>query len=336
MICGVNLANEAFYLVSMHDQDSRVPLSVSDAEKVLAARSFLVSCSRLEDLFSLIAISYKEFETFVFEAGLAVHIGEFDGLEEGLDEKFLRSTDYANQKLLGLTNSHRALVDQYPQRLRSSYTHSVDLVELFKKFLASAFDNSFEYRIFDLLRNVTIHSQLPTKPNYSVSTLAETFEDFPNGRVVGRSSLELNISKETLTKAQQGRRKTKDEIDAISENELDLKVVVRGFISALFDCRSSFHSEIQAYQNDQVSCYNDALALFKAQFPSHNQLVILSKTIDGKEADQVYLKEKFPTLVASKQKRYFGLRAALTRYPSIEVSDRKDVYQGNFPKLWKR
>lgn len=331
------MSAKQYILKDIFSDGDEVEIPEGDATSILGAYDFLCSVSGIEDLYSLVEISYSDFEKFIFDTCLTLFVHGDVSSGEPLEMIQGRVRDGANQKLLSLANAYRALCDQSPQRLRSANLQADNIVEGFLTVKSKAFDECFEFRIFDLLRNMITHHSLPVTEIGSLSSVVFLDQtDFKNSPRVSRWTLELAVSKSALLDTRKGRQKTLAEINELPHESLDLKVIVRGFISALFHSRKRFHELLADPLSSSESRFLNAYKKFSDNKEREAKFLELYERIGDREARLCPIKLSFAGLVRKQMAKASGLSSVDEKYPSIEITNRPLVYQGGNDKLWRR
>ena len=331
------MKEKRFMLWDLFGEKAEIEIPDSDAFELKAAYDFLIAISSIEDLFSLIAISYSDFEKFVFESSLAAFVDGYHTGDAPFEMAQGRMRDEANQKLLSLTNAYRALIDQAPQRLRSANSFAEGVADGFKRLRSIAFDGSIEFRIFDFLRNMTTHHMLPIRDiGILTSLLFENKADLENSPRVKRHTLEMTVDRTAIIETKKGRRKTKEELGHMVEGSIDLKVIVRGFISALFRFRKEFHGEFEDKLIIACQYFENAYKRFAASTGHEAKFLELYEKRSDTGTKLCPIKRTFPDLVQKQMARSKGLVAVDKAYPSIEIAERQGVYQSQKNDLWRR
>jgi len=331
------LSKTRYILKDVFGKRNEIEISGKQASQIEDAYNFLMASCRVEDLHSLLAISYKEFESFVFQCGLNEMVDGSSSTGEPIELKFGRYRDEANQKFMNLANSYRALCDQAPQHLSKSGKHSSALDEGFARLKNEAFDNEFAYRLFDFLRNMSTHHALPvTKANPYTVRLSPTQVDQSGGLSIDKISLELTVARDVLLKVKKGRTKTKTEVEKIVQSEIDIKAIIRGFIAAQFTIRQNFHDKFVAVHEEAEQVFKETYESFADRNGSQAKFIELFKETNGQYTRILPVKSTFPELVQQLKSRWQGLIFVNKRYPSIEISDQKYVFRVSSEDLWVR
>ncbi len=326
-----------YVLKELFEPYEELEVDKDTANEIRKSYDFLDACSKLEDLFSLVAIGYGEFEKFIFEASLRNHIDGYSSTGEPIELRYGQLKDEANQKLLSLANAYRALCDQSSPRLSKAEALRPNVRKDFKLVLAKAFDDHFEFRLFDFLRNMITHHEMPiTSATILSATLAKDDKRFDQSPFINRTTLELLISKSQVVETPKGRKKTKDEVRLIQMANIDAKYIIRGFVAALFKGRSEFHKQIDDAHSTAAENFSVAYDMFMSVYQRDSRFLELHKQSDNSSVRICPVKQTFPELVTVQKNRARRLIQAGHSYPSVEISKQANVYCGENKALWRR
>lgn len=193
-----------------------------------------------EEKYALVQRNYVQFESTLAEITL-------NNLIFGIDDwsDFIDSIQLVNGSLLNLLSSTKAYLDQVPQHLNDIFGKESLEATAFTKLTHNEFDARFEYRIISGLRNHLQHGDFPVKwLEFSSAWSA-------NGGVKESCAHKIAalLSVDDLIRNAFIRAATRAELEATGQSRLDVKPLVRGYMSSIAqlhsNVRTSFDQKAQ-------------------------------------------------------------------------------------------
>lgn len=169
---------QKFRLFEYSNNGASIDIDEQEFQRLKTWHKNVVALTEVELLFSAVARTAFEFERFLLTSALekVFERESFDTLS-GAKFHFNELTSAANIHLLTFLSAVRAYHDQRSSILSSSCFPREVVVEISKVFSA-AFDESFDYRLMEALRNYAQHNRLPI----SAVTWETNFETPPNAK----------------------------------------------------------------------------------------------------------------------------------------------------------
>ena len=196
------------YLGGMH-----IEITFEEFSTISESCESVWSIAEAENLFSLLPRAYVEFETELFTNSLNYRVLA-KGYEE-INTIFDNVSQILNLKTLNILNAAKAYQDQI---LKTGSLLSNKLPELqgeLKRKFSECFDQSFEYRLMEGLRNYAQHKSLPLHGNsFSNSNLWKDGNIADGNPFRQRLTLNPFFSGEALSSDKSVKSKTRDEIQA--------------------------------------------------------------------------------------------------------------------------
>lgn len=147
------LAKQTFHENNLKIEDVKI-FSSDEILDLTNNLKIIYLLNEIQCYFSIIELNFIEFEKQVeLDSENLIHLSASPLLP---DEELLRKTLINQNRLfINYLSSYRMLIDHIPRLLNSKQR------EGFKTFTSEIFDNNFEYRFCDQLRNFTQHKNLP-------------------------------------------------------------------------------------------------------------------------------------------------------------------------------
>ena len=226
---------DGFYIGKQYIGGSELEISKETFEELFQAKRIIWDIIEIEDLFTLIALSYFEFEQTISNYTLQYLIGTYP--HDDTEELFRDISDNLNLKILTLLNAVQAYQDQLPQRLKSIQGKLPEIKAKAKLSFNEAYDSSFEYRLMETLRNFSQHNRLPlggtTISTANLSREAKLSSDTPSRL---RVTLNPYFSAKKLLEDGRINKKIRMEILKRDVDKIDAKLFIRLYISKIYEC----------------------------------------------------------------------------------------------------
>ncbi len=229
-------------------------VSEDDFEKVKELREVVVAAINIEEAFSLAARSYIDLEKVLMSASLEWSLENDDYASH--NDFFDHWREVINLKLLSLLTAGGAYTEKMERLAKSGNIPGFDW-ESYDPHRRNVFDSDLCYRVMCALRNYSIHDKLPIsgfpvafKNEAASGTLAE---GEPWRR---RLTCSPHIQTQPLLASEKIRKATRDEIEKLGAEGVDLKMFVRGYVESLF----ALHRVVRDLTETPLSEAMEALA----------------------------------------------------------------------------
>lgn len=211
----------------------------------------------------------------------------------------------------------------------------MDQTEYAKSVFSNEFDNNFQYRLGEALRNHSLHHSLPLSRNvFSRRTLYEGGRFSEVARTRDRFSINPQISVEDFLSAGKMRSKTRAEVEVLGVKYLDLKYVIRGYVSGLARCHTRLRGETTALVEKSIGNIERLVAHCVLDDQKEALIYIGSCSSKGSEISTIEICPKKLRRI----KNVRGESDAISRLPlsflSSEVTKRKESYPPSDDDLW--
>ena len=323
-----------FYLSARTPGSLQVSISEKHWQKLNSAREFVTSIRQCEALFSVFAESVSEIEKLMLTSLVDYSLSETDDLT-GL---FQSIRTRANLRLLTLLTASRCYVDQVPQILGRLPNDSPSHRDFFKESLSNAFDESFEYRTMDSLRNHGQHAMLPLGGfSLSSSNQSPGDEDFANYQEPSRQRITFQpyIKKEVLINNKELRAATRKELEFLEQPYLDLKHFVRTYSADIAKCHYKLLVRLTSLFDEATVLLQDACGGWRQTSEAESQYVHLFRTDTTEDKISQFIDGHFYHSSFSTKRMASSMSAFQARYFSSEINTRTNTYAGGSTKYWK-
>lgn len=190
----------------------------------------------MEEKYALVLQNYVQFESTLHEITLKKLCFNTQDWSD-----FIDSIQVVNGSLLNLLSSTKAYLDQVPQHLNDIFGKGSEEATAFVKLTRDEFDARFEYRVISGLRNHLQHGDFPVK-------WLEFFSNWSTAEGVKVScahKIAVLLSVDDLTRNDMIRAATRTELEATGQSRLDIKPLVRAYISSIARLHNSVRSSIE-------------------------------------------------------------------------------------------
>ena len=285
----------------------------------------------IEMLFSVIANSFRDFEEFLIQVSL----------DEAMDLVFLerRHGDLlakCNLRLIAFLNSVRAYHDQRPHFLSSDIFSDMILQDS-RNIFSKLYDENFEYRLMEGLRNYSQHKRPPIELILldRKSEYRET-KDF-EGPWRLRHTTEVKLLTEKLSDGHGDiKQRLRDELRNLSVRNLEARFLVRRYMALVFRGHQRIRELTSKDYDAAKAVIEEAESDFVDYTGKRGRRVYLNLlAAETKEKDGLVLGSEFIKDCDYSRNRYMPLGAADTIYVSSQlIRGGKDSWPGDDWKVW--
>ncbi|MBC3874299.1 hypothetical protein [Undibacterium flavidum] len=256
-------------------------IEISLTEFIDAKQAYVINqrCLALEEKYSLILQNYADFESQLHSIALSTLLF---GVKEWAE--YMNEIQLVNGKLLNLLSSTKAYLDQVPQNLNDIFGDSCSQSELFEKNTNKEFDDFYSYRIMSAVRNHVQHSDFPIQ-------LMQHGNQWKNEeRTQCSHHATAYISTRELSENKKIRSKTREELVARDEDKLDVKPLVREYLSSM----ARLHREVRQSVNEVAMRSEAIVRQLTSRFAEVNGervfgLAVVAISDEGRELERVPL-----------------------------------------------
>jgi len=321
-----------FFLDESFLNGDRMEISQERFEDYLLARNAISSLYKVENLFSLCAMSFIELESLLAVASIEYMAGEYDGEEFTGRSGILR--DKLNLKIVALLTTFRAYKDQCGQRLKGVNAFSADAAPNMKAEFSKVFDASLEHRIMEGLRNYAQHADLPLYGT-TYSHANQWRNDNPHADEPSRHRITINpyfSAKELINS--EIRKSTRDDISSLNLGKLDAKILIRKYVADFAECHTVLKNSTEWIVDHAGAYIEDAYVTFSRIKGSEAKFIELQKECADGEVESFHLRRENPVEVKKLRARWGALTRSVRAFVSSEPVFEKDTYLGSDTSLW--
>ncbi|PHV35903.1 hypothetical protein [Janthinobacterium sp. BJB304] len=203
-----------------------------------ARRDYLFNQAALatEEKYALVLQNYVQFESTLHAIALNHLVFSAHKWSD-----FVDGIQLVNGSLLNLLSSTKAYLDQVPQHLNDVFGNGSAQATAFEQLTNKEFDERFEYRVISGLRNHLQHGDFPVKwLNFS-----SDWKTTEGEKESCAHKIAAFLSIDDLLKNDKIRALTRDELKALGQPRLDVKPLVRAYVSSIARLHCSVRSSIQ-------------------------------------------------------------------------------------------
>jgi len=220
-----------YFLKSRFDSDE-LELNSTQFEEACHAYVINQRLLALEEKYHLILGNYAELERSLHD--LALNELLF-GRKEW--DEYVNDIQLVNGRLLNLLSSTKAYLDQVPGHLNDIFGTNCAESVAFEQATNREFDSSFEYRVITVIRNHVQHNDFPIRWIQHTGQ----WETEEQRKILCRNRATALIATKELIDNKRNRAKTRTELSNRGEEQLDLKVLVRHYLSSI----ARLHTEVR-------------------------------------------------------------------------------------------
>ncbi|MFY0661343.1 MAG: hypothetical protein JXR15_12685 [Shimia sp.] len=297
-------------------------------ESVVKAKGQLKLLFRYEDTYKLLSDSVYEFELHLLKLGLRYQLGRAN--TEGYEDFFDEARQTISLKLISLFTSGRIFIER-----ATSILKSLGMEDFAGEVFSEEFDQNFQYRLGEALRNHSLHRSLPLSRNvFSRKSLHEE-ERFTVGTPVrDRFTVNPQISVEEFTSSDKIRGKTKEEVEALGVKYLDLKFIVRGYVAGLARCHQKLRVGTEAAIEKSIGDIEKLVEHCKQDGEEEAFLYIGSCNSGKWKNSKIEICPKRLRRIKELRFEKDTMSKLSVTFLSSEISKRKDSYPKSNDKLW--
>jgi len=218
-----------------------IEITASEYDDLTAARIVLSYALAIEEKYEILISNFLELEETLLHTALTDSVRDVRTYSEMFE---VRSA--LNARLVNLLSAARLYLDQLPQDAKHCLPDGVDVKSLIQKQCSSEYDNHFEYRFMEALRNHVQHRGIPVHlTEYHSewkSTDVDPYIEF---------SVRISASRTDLEKAGKFTKKILDEMG----EQVNLVVATRRYVESL----STIHDYTRKIIEDTVNSARTAI-----------------------------------------------------------------------------
>jgi len=226
------------YILRKSDLSDAPEIEISEESYVSykEARYILLNCLAIEESYEILISSFLDLEKQILDATTVRMVRGYLGYSD-----FFYVQLALNIRLVNLLTSSRLYVDQLPQHVRECIPHRDNAKELVESILKTEYDENYEYRFMDALRNSVQHCGLPVHWTSSGAEWTDLGKDGLSEDSMLEYYMEFAAIKSSLEKDGGFKKAVLNE----SPDKVDLKSTTRCYIESLSKAHNAVRELIQ-------------------------------------------------------------------------------------------
>lgn len=243
------------------------------------ARAILSNCLAIEENYEILISNYIDLKKQILEAATTRMMRVPSGYSDFFDVQLA-----LNIRMVNLLTSARLYLDYLPQHVKECIPHNDAAKTLVKSILAKEYDENYEYRFMEELRNSVQHCGLPVQWTYSGAEWTDLGKDGISENSMLEYSFEFAAKKSSLEEDVKFKRKVLNE----SPDEIDLKLTTRCYIESISKAHDAIRELIQKSVQKSRQKLEDAHSQYSKVY-TESLLGLSAYKIDGQRCIETVL-----------------------------------------------
>jgi len=263
---------EYFLRVNVIHSAPTVELSKGEFIRLKNAKSILDHAFRLEENYDIVLKAYLELEKSMLEFSM-------DNVVHNITSYFdvYQPRVFLNYKVLSFLTSTRVYLDQHPQLMPKCVPEDADLSERVGGFISEQYDQHFEYRFMEALRNYAQHCGLPIH-SFSHGGMLNELEEL-------EFTLDIYATKSFLAKDNKFKPKVLNEMP----ESVNLKKAIRRYMESIGEIHVASRNAINSSIDSAREVLDEAYNRYSQQY-EHSQIGLTAyKQYEEKRIEEVLL-----------------------------------------------
>lgn len=208
-----------------------IKISSDEFSALKSAREVLIEAFAIEEKYEIVVFNYLAFEKQLLEVAATNSVRHTLGYGD-----FFETISALNISLVNLLTSTRLYLDQLPQHVAACIPNGDDVASKVKYRCSEEYDNHFEYRFMEALRN---HAQHRGIPMHSIQQNSgwTSFDEF------GQMEFSIRVSAQKKTLESDG--KFKKSVLLEMPQEVNLLAATRKYVESLSTLNQFVRDEIK-------------------------------------------------------------------------------------------
>ncbi|MEP4039260.1 hypothetical protein [Pseudophaeobacter sp.] len=306
-------------------------ISGDDYEKTKRLRKVIVAAFSIEEAFSLAARSYIDLEKALMSAGLEWSLENNDLLSH--TDFFDHWREVINLKLLSLLTAGGAYTEKMERLAKSVSIPGFDW-DTYDPLRKGVFDADLYYRVMCALRNFSIHEQLP------ISGFPVTFKNESDSGRLGdnepwrkRLTCCPHIRTQPLIASGKIRPGTRNEIEELKAEGIDLKIFTRGYVESLFKLHRSVRELTETPVVEALNSFSELEKRLSEVKGGQCKTAYVGRKGEGLKS-ALYIDTARLSRIQGKRQDWRKLEGLRRRYISSEIIRREGISLGSAEDIW--
>lgn len=283
----------------------------------------MMSLWNIETNFDVLAKSFVELEKYLLNTS-ANYEFSFDHNQDA-NVFFGEAVNMMNVRMLTFLTASRVFNDSAHKNIKRIFKGNDSL---YRSTFSKSYDEYFEYRIMDQLRNYAIHHDLPID-NLSLSGSWERGDNLvaPHTTSRRRATIDPRFICEKILEWGKLKANVRREIEGLSAQHLDAKFLTRVFMSTLADCLKEIRENTVDIFNSNMEKFQTCKKLLDAESIEGNSSHIRAfYREEGNVVKSIHIDPENFKRLKSRRKTWQRMTNMKYAYISSEVIREKGTY----------
>jgi len=244
-----------FYLTRfVSGKHPRIELSLEEYKGICEAQRGVQGILAIEERFNFLLGNYADFERTMLEISLEYSIFA--------KHKYSILTDYyyeVNRRILNLLAAGRLYLDQVPNELNGFLGPNDDAQQVFQTARAAQYDRYTGFRVMEELRNYVQHHEFAA---HTVTLESWVDKHTREHRIKNTVASYLQVSR--LKEDKKFKRQVAEELARANKERIDLKPLIREYISGLGQVHEAVRSALESSQRQWLRIIDETLRRYHA------------------------------------------------------------------------
>lgn len=281
-------------------------ISEEEYKAIKEAKELLSEGLAIEEKYQVLLDNYEDFEKEIVNRSTESMLRP---PQEYNDFQVTRAA--FNKRIINLLTTSRLYID-HVQKHHIGEIISYDGREKVKELFSNRYDQYFEYRFIEALRNHVQHRGFPAHHIQFHSFIVDP--DATETRIV--HTIEIASEKKFLQEDKKFKKSVLEEMD----ERIDFKKAIRKYMECLSEIQTEVRNLISAKLSDARSLISEYIERYKKEIEEKtNGLVAIIKNDDGIKIDAVYMLLDWDDIRIKLENRNRVLKNLMSRYVSGEI-----------------
>ncbi len=246
------------YLLRIYALGPHPELEISHEafEGIKSSKAILNAGLSMEEKYEVLVSNYLE-----FEKEMLIYSAECMIRNNLNTDAFSKIKMDLNRRLVNIMTAARSYIDQVSRDIRSIVPHEIKENDFVKKALSDKYDELFEYRFMESLRNHVQHREFPVH-------YMEINRFWDNGERAQGSGLAFDVELASEKADLSQNLKFKTSVLEEMPERVDLKKAVRVYIEAISDVHSSLRHRVLNALTDSRENIDTYIGLYARKRPN--------------------------------------------------------------------
>jgi len=312
----------------------KIEITKAEFESLRSARDSVVGLLRFENLYHVLFGSISEFERHILEATFQDSYRSFEAYQSHFELQiyFDHLRAEANVKMLALLSAARAYHDQRNQALGMVSGFEPKSVN---DHFREEYDSSFNYRIFEALRNYSQHANLPIQSvSLSGDNLWSSSHPKADSPSIHRATIKPLIPIKELLADKAFKAPVSKELQGAEHLKLDARALARSYLASIAKRHLEVTESLGTARDEARDLMSDYMDRFLGEFAGRDveHFSVWADDVDTKTWIGSTLTNKLERYQQAK-KRHISIRRG---YVSSEITADAKVLLSEFDDVWVR